>query len=107
MRCLEREPDARYQNAYEILADLQGSNSMNMSRSGMSRSGISRGGSQSVIIQIPEFANRKWGWGVSGGFGVLMLALGIPRVRHLIPVLNKTSTTTADNSSASGIPPIS
>src|SRR6202041_322858 len=34
-RCLERDPDARYQNAYEILADLQGSNSMNMSRSGM------------------------------------------------------------------------
>ena len=24
MRCLERNPDGRYQNAYEILADLQG-----------------------------------------------------------------------------------
>ena len=107
MRCLEREPDARYQNAYEILADLQGSNSMNMSRSGMSRSGISRGGSQSVIIQIPEFANRKWVWVVSGVLAVLLLALAIPPVRHLIPGLNKTSTSTTDTSSTSGIPPIS
>jgi eukaryotic-like serine/threonine-protein kinase len=108
MRCLEREPDARYQNAYEILADLQGSNSMNMSRSGMSRSGISRSGSQSVIIQIPEFANRKWVWAVGGVIALLLLALAIPPVRHLIPGLGKGSGAGAgDTSSASGIPPIS
>jgi len=84
MRCLEREPDARYQNAYEILADLQGSNSMTGS---MNRSSISRSGSQSVIIQIPEFANHKWVWIVSGVIVVLLIALAIPPVRHLIPGL--------------------
>ena len=99
MRCLERDPAARYQNAYEILADLQGSNSM----SGVSRSGISRSGSQSVIIQIPEFANHKWVWIVAGVVAVLLLALAIPPVRHFI-LRNGPSTSI---SKVSGIPPIS
>ena len=104
MRCLERDPDARYQNAYEILADLQGSNSM----SGVSRSGISRSGSQSVIIQIPEFANRKWVWVVAGVVVVLLLALAIPPVRHLIPGLHGGSKELATGTAeTSGIPPIS
>jgi eukaryotic-like serine/threonine-protein kinase len=103
MRCLEREPDARYQNAYEILADLQGSNSM----SGVSRSGISRSGSQSVVIQIPEFANRKWVWVVAGIVAILLLALAIPPVRHLIPGLGAGSKGTSTSSETSGIPPIS
>jgi eukaryotic-like serine/threonine-protein kinase len=102
MRCLERDPDARYQNAYEILADLQGSNSMN----GVSRPGISRSGSQSVIIQIPEFANRKWVWIVAGVVAVLLLALAIPPVRHLIPGLHGRGVATG-TSETSGIPPIS
>jgi len=37
MRCLEKDPNDRYQNAYEILADLQGA----QSASGISRTGIS------------------------------------------------------------------
>ena len=104
MRCLERDPAARYQNAYEILADLQGSNSM----SGVSRSGISRSGSQSVIIQIPEFANRKWVWVVAGVVAIILLALAIPPVRHLIPGLHGGSKELATGTSeTSGIPPIS
>ena len=97
MRCLERDPDARYQNAYEILADLQGSNSM----SGVSRSSISRSGSQSVIIQIPEFANQKWVWIVAGVLAVLLLALAIPPVRHLIPGLRGGAS---GGTSSAGIP---
>ena len=62
---------------------------MNMSRSGMSRSGISRSGSQSVIIQIPEFANRKWVWVVSGVVALLILVFAIPPIRHLIPGLGE------------------
>jgi eukaryotic-like serine/threonine-protein kinase len=83
MRCLERNPDDRYQNAYEILADLQGS----VSGSGASRASISRmgSGSQSVVIQIPEFVNRRWVWAVAGAVGLLLLAFAIPPVRHLIP----------------------
>jgi eukaryotic-like serine/threonine-protein kinase len=103
MRCLERDPDARYQNAYEILADLQGSNSM----TGVSRSSISRSGSQSVIIQIPEFANHKWVWIVAGVVAVLLLALAIPGVRHLIPGLHGAAQEGTGTSETSGIPPIS
>jgi eukaryotic-like serine/threonine-protein kinase len=104
MRCLEREPDARYQNAYEILADLQGSNSMAGS---MNRSSISRSGSQSVIIQIPEFANHKWVWIVSGIVAVLLIALAIPPVRHLIPGFKIVTTGGTETGEISGIPPIS
>jgi eukaryotic-like serine/threonine-protein kinase len=73
MRCLERDPDARYQNAYEILADLQGSNSTN----GVSRAGMSRIGSvsQSVIIQFPEFARNRWVWIVAGVVALLLISV--------------------------------
>jgi tetratricopeptide (TPR) repeat protein len=73
MRCLERDPNDRYQNAYEILADLQGG----MSGSGASRVGMSRigPGSQSVIIQIPEFARHVWVWIVAGVVVLLLVSV--------------------------------
>ncbi|MFZ3216914.1 MAG: tetratricopeptide repeat protein [Candidatus Acidiferrales bacterium] len=101
MRCLERNPDERYQNAYEILADLQGGSS----GSGVSRMSMSRigSGSQSVIIQIPEFASRRWVWVVAGVVALLLLAFAIPPVRHLIPGLGVEQP----GSASSGIPPLS
>ena len=101
MRCLERNPDDRYQNAYEILADLQGG----ASGSGISRVGMSRigSGSQSVIIQIPDFASHRWVWVVAGIVALLLLAFAIPPVRHLIPGFRPEQT----GSASSGIPPIS
>ncbi len=101
MRCLERNPDDRYQNAYEILADLQGG----ASGSGTSRMGMSRigSGSQSVIIQIPEFASHRWVWVVAGVVALLLLAFAIPPIRHLIPGFRPEQT----GSATSGIPPIS
>ena len=72
MRCLEKEPAARYQSAYEILADLQGSRG-------------SASGSHTVQIQIPQFvAERRWTWVVAGVLAVVLLAFAIPPVRHLI-----------------------
>jgi tetratricopeptide (TPR) repeat protein/TolB-like protein len=105
MRCLERDPNDRYQNAYEILADLQGG----QSGSGVSRVGMSRigSGSQSVIIQIPEFASRRWVWIVAGVVAVLLLALAIPPVRHLIPGFHVEEQTGTGGSASSGIPPLS
>jgi serine/threonine-protein kinase len=101
MRCLERDPNDRYQNAYEILADLQGG----ASGSGISRVGMSRigSGSQSVIIQFPEFASHRWVWIVAGVMALLLLALAIPPVRHLIPGFKVEQPGTA----TSGIPPLS
>jgi serine/threonine-protein kinase len=104
MRCLERDPNDRYQNAYEILADLQGGSSgSSVSRVGMSRIGS---GSQSVIIQIPEFASRRWVWVVAGVVALLLIAFAIPPVRHLIPGFHVEQTGPA-GSAASGIPPLS
>jgi eukaryotic-like serine/threonine-protein kinase len=92
MRCLERDPASRYQNAYEILADLQG---------GKSSSSISMSSSRTVQIQIPQFAERRWIWAVAGVVLLLALAFAIPAVRHrIIPGGEKGAPT------ANGIPPI-
>lgn len=93
MRCLEKDPADRYQNAYEILGDLQAS---------QSASGIPRSGS-TVQIQIPEFANRRWVWITGGIVAVVILALAIPPVRHMILGGRGKEGT----SSVSGVPPIS
>jgi eukaryotic-like serine/threonine-protein kinase len=95
MRCLERDPADRYQSAYEILADLQGSKTS-------SSSGVSRSGS-SIQIQLPEFASRRWVW-VTSGIVALMLLVGAGLfLRHLIT----TRGTGSGGSSVSGIPPLS
>jgi len=87
MRCLERDPADRYQSAYEILADLQGSKSSSSS-------------TRTVQIEIPEFAQRRWTWAIAAGVALLALAFAIPPVRHLI-------MGTKGGSSISGIPPLS
>jgi len=108
MRCLEKEPEKRYQNAYDILADLQGAQSASgvllggVSRSGVSRSGVSRGGS-SIQIQLPDFATRRWIWVVGGIVAVVILALAIPPVRHMI----FGGGGKAGSSSVSGVRPLS
>ena len=97
MRCLEKDPAARYQNAYEILADLQGS----QSSSGLSRSKSHSG--STVQIQVPQFANRRWVWVASAIVAVILLALAIPALRHVIFGGGGKAGTASD----SGIPPLS
>jgi len=72
MRCLERDPEARYQTAYEILADLQGSKT-------------SASGARSVQIQIPEFARLHWTWLAGGVVGVLLLVSAVLVFRGKLP----------------------
>lgn len=90
MRALERDPAARYQNAYEILADLQGG------RTGSSAS-------RTVQIQLPEFAERRWTWYVAGAVLLVALFFAIPFTRHLI---FRTGAQT-ETSAVSGVPPLS
>ena len=91
MRCLERDPAARYQSAYEILADLQGSRG-------------SASGTHTVQIQIPDFvAQRRWTWVVGGILALLLLAFAIPPARHLILGGGNSKSVAG----ASGIPPLS
>jgi eukaryotic-like serine/threonine-protein kinase len=104
MRCLEKDPEDRYQNAYEILADLQGGQSVSgLSRSGISRIGtVSRSGS-SIQIQLPQFGNRRWIW-ITGGavLAVVILAFVVPQVRH--KVLGGAGA--AGTASVAGVPPL-
>jgi len=72
MRCLERDPEARYQTAYEILADLQGSKT-------------SASGARSVQIQIPEFARLHWAWVTGSVVGVLLLVSAVLVFRGKLP----------------------
>ena len=100
MRCLEKDPNERYQNAYEVLADLQGA----QSAAGISRAGISRSGA-SIQIQLPVLANRRWIWIASALIvTVLVLAFSIPPVRH---VILRSGGEKAGTSVVSGVPPIS
>ena len=97
MRCLERNPDIRYQTAYETLADLQGG-----ARSSASVS-MSRMGARTVQIQIPEFAERRWIWAVAGVLALVMLAFAIPPARHMILGHGSAGKT---GSGISGVPPL-
>ncbi len=69
MRCLERDPAARYQSAKEILADLDAE-----------RASVSA--ARSVQIALPMPANRLWL--ALGGVLLVVLAFAIPPVWHLI-----------------------
>jgi serine/threonine protein kinase/Tfp pilus assembly protein PilF len=71
MRCLERDPKKRYQNAREILADLEAHHATS--------------GSTTVQITLPVSEERKKPFLIGLGVVVLLLlSLAIPQVRHAI-----------------------
>src|ERR1700722_12778780 len=104
MRCLERDPADRYQNAYEILADLQGGKSPSGGGRG-ARTGISRSG-DSIQIQLPEFASRRSVWIPSAAAVLLLIVGAVFLVRHLVQTRVGGGGAAAEES-VSGIPPFS
>lgn len=97
MRCLEKDPQNRYQSAYEILSDLKAGESPSGASRVVSRSGTS------IQIVLPQFASRRWTWMAGGILAVLIIAAAIPPVRHLVfrPGGSEGSAI------ISGIPPLS
>jgi serine/threonine protein kinase/tetratricopeptide (TPR) repeat protein/TolB-like protein len=107
MRCLEKDPADRYQNAYEILADLQGARGGQSTSGVMNRSGVlSRSGS-SIQIQLPEFASRRSVWIPSAVGAVLLLVAAVFLVRHFVESRAGGGGGGGGESSVSGIPPLS
>jgi len=97
MRCLERDPKARYQRADEILLDLQGA------RSTVSTYRPGGGATRTVQIQIPEFRDKRWKWGIGGGVALIAAALSVPPVRHYI---FSSHGSKSSGTSISGVPPL-
>ena len=97
MRCLERDPVTRYQRADEIVLDLQGA------RSTVSTYRAGGGATRTVQIQIPEFRDKRWIWGIVGLAALFGVMFAIPQVRHLI---FSGKAAKSGGSGISGVPPI-
>ncbi len=97
MRCLEKDTEARYQSAQELLADLKSGETTGTAPRSQPR------GTRSIQISVPEFSGRRWIWIAGGAAAVLSLAFAIPRVRH--EILGRGHP--AAHATIAGIPPLS
>jgi len=96
MRCLEKEPERRYQSANEILADLDAERA---SPAGFTLT------MRNVQINLPVPEHGHWGW-LAGAAALLVLiaAFAISPVRRFIL---RQPPPAAGTSAVSGVPPLS
>ncbi|MFZ0462558.1 MAG: tetratricopeptide repeat protein [Candidatus Acidiferrales bacterium] len=89
LRCLDRDPDRRYQSAKEILADLG--------------AGRATPAGPGLRIALPEIG-RRW-WYVAAAVAVVVAGLfAVPSVRHL---LFRSQPETSGTVTPVGVPPLS
>ncbi len=92
LKCLEKDPARRYQNAQEILTDLE-AQSAQYAGAGASSAGTATStaagaggaaGTRTISIQVPRPARPAW-WIAGGGLVLAaVLALAIPGLRHRV-----------------------
>lgn len=88
LRCMERDPTRRYQNAKEILADLQAAHAPSRAKT--------------MQISLPVMERSSWLVATGIAAAILILLLAIPPVRHFI-----FRSQTSGTAGPAGVPPIS
>jgi eukaryotic-like serine/threonine-protein kinase len=68
LRCLECDPDRRYQNAREIIQDLEAEHMH----------------SHKMRISLPKFIRRRWILGTGFLLMLVAIVLAVPHLRHLV-----------------------
>jgi serine/threonine protein kinase/Flp pilus assembly protein TadD len=110
-RCLEREPEDRYQTASELLKELEAwssdpnlaiSSHVGISAATASASQVS--GPRSVQISLNLPSQRGWMW-VAVALGVVVLFFAIPVTRHM--VFRPSVESGSGPEGVEGIPPLS
>lgn len=89
LRCLERDPAHRYQNAKEILADLE--------------AGKATSAGSALRIPLPELG-RRWWYVLGAAVVVIAGLLAVPTVRHLV---FRAQSETSGIATPAGVPSLS
>lgn len=87
LRCMERDPTRRYQEAKDILADLQAAHAPSRAKT--------------MQISLPVVERNSWLVGAGIVAAILILVFAIPPVRHLIFQGGSSGTT-----GPAGVPPL-
>jgi serine/threonine-protein kinase len=83
LRCLETDPERRYQSTADVLRDLDAERAQ------------SRSASVQITLPMPVSREGRWALGIGGGLLVLaLLSLAVPAVRHRVfgPPAAETAT---------------
>ncbi|HTM25362.1 MAG TPA: tetratricopeptide repeat protein [Vicinamibacterales bacterium] len=87
MRCLEREPAARYQSAHEIERDLA-----------QERSSV-----LSVAQPVPPRTSARYGWGIAAALTAAVAVVGLALALLIVPTIRRALLRGAPHDASAGI----